>query len=66
MPQLAFGSRPSGKRLSALPQARETLDAIGAAERTKGVREMITDEIRQVVKTRYGKFAETGGHKEPG
>jgi len=26
---------------------------------------MITDEIKQVVKTRYGKFAETGGKPEP-
>ncbi len=25
---------------------------------------MITDEIKQVVKSRYGKFAETGSHKE--
>lgn len=31
----------------------------------KGVRKMKTDEIKEVVKTRYGKFAETGGHKEP-
>jgi len=26
---------------------------------------MITDEIKEVVKTRYGKFAETGGKPEP-
>jgi hypothetical protein len=26
---------------------------------------MITDEIKQVVKSRYGKFAEIGSHKEP-
>jgi hypothetical protein len=25
---------------------------------------MITDEIKQVVKSRYGKFAETGSRKE--
>jgi hypothetical protein len=25
---------------------------------------MITDEIKQVVKSRYGKFAEIGSHKE--
>jgi len=26
---------------------------------------MITDEIKQVVKSRYGKFAEAGGKPEP-
>jgi len=25
---------------------------------------MKAEEIKQVVQTRYGKFAETGGHKE--
>jgi len=25
---------------------------------------MVTDEIKQAVKTRYGKFAETGGKPE--
>ena len=33
--------------------------------KAKGVYEMITDEIKQVVKTRYGKFAETGGKPAP-
>jgi len=26
---------------------------------------MRSEETKQVVKSRYGKFAETGGHKEP-
>ena len=30
----------------------------------KGVCEMIAGEIKEVVKSRYGKFAETGGQKE--
>ena len=29
-----------------------------------GVKKMITDEINQMVMTRYGKFAETGGNLE--
>jgi len=29
-----------------------------------GSTKMILDEIKQVVKTRYSKFAETGGNKE--
>jgi hypothetical protein len=33
-------------------------------EKAKGRKEMKTEEIRQIVKTRYGKFAETGGTKE--
>jgi hypothetical protein len=33
-------------------------------EKAKGRKEMKTEEIRQMVKTRYGKFAETGGNKE--
>ena len=28
-------------------------------------RKIMTEEIKQVVKSRYSKFAETGGHKEP-
>ena len=42
--------------------------AIGEAKSVASRREefkMITDEIKQVVKSRYGKLAETGGHKEP-
>jgi len=41
---------------------------IGEAKYVASRREeskMITDEIKQVVKSRYAKFAETGGHKEP-
>jgi hypothetical protein len=30
----------------------------------QGVKNMITEKIRQTVMTRYGKFAETGGNKE--
>jgi hypothetical protein len=30
----------------------------------EGVGYMIADKIKQVVKNRYGKFAETGGHEE--
>jgi len=33
MPQLAFGSRPSGKRLTALPAAGEALGAVETASR---------------------------------
>jgi hypothetical protein len=33
-------------------------------EKSKGIRKMKTKEIKQIVKIRYGKFAETGGGKE--
>jgi hypothetical protein len=36
---------------------------LNGAERDE-VRNMRTDEIKQVVKSRYGKFAETGGKPE--
>ena len=32
--------------------------------KAKGVEAMITDDIKQVVKTRYGRFAEAGGNPE--
>jgi len=34
------------------------------ASQHEGNTKMILDEIKQVVKTRYSKFAETGGNKE--
>ena len=34
------------------------------ASQHEGSAKMILDEIKQVVKIRYGKFAETGGNKE--
>jgi len=34
------------------------------ARHHKKVKKMIPDEIRQVVKSRYSKFAETGGSKD--
>jgi hypothetical protein len=39
MPRLAFGSRPSGKHLTALPAAREALSEIHSLTRRRSIRE---------------------------
>ena len=48
-----------------IPAAPE-LGSLGGsvAPKENEVRDMRTDEIKQVVNTRYGKFAETGGKPE--
>lgn len=51
--------------LYSLQEDRNRLAArLCASKKRVGMRKMKTHEIRQKVKTRYGKFAETGGKPE--
>jgi len=42
-----------------------TAEKMRVTKDSEEVRTMKIEEIKQVVESRYGKFAETGGRKEP-
>jgi len=60
-PKCSVSPRTSYVRSRYVPLVR--LERLPADRRE--MRKIHTEEIKQVVKSRYSKFAETGGHKEP-
>ncbi|HYR63346.1 MAG TPA: hypothetical protein VET24_12040 [Actinomycetota bacterium] len=41
------------------------MSAVSTAEAGTALAGMSTEQVHQVVQSRYGAFAETGGHQEP-
>ena len=54
-----------GELLIHHPQAHRRVTWKMPAKSEMGARKMKIEDVERVIKGRYGKFAEKGGHKEP-